>query len=347
MLPAPPPSVAAPAEAVAAGSGVRRIVAVRQVVVGASRKWWVRALAAVVAGGLVVIGLRGRLPEPGEILAALRDTDPRWFAVALLLQLLSQAAFGWQQRVMLSAFGVRLPRRIAMAVAYARSAISLAFPAGSAVSAAYAVRQYRRRGATSAGAATTMLLSGAASVGGLLLAYAAVAGSTTVARQPAMAVAALLVLAAAAPLVVRVARTRARRTPAAGGPRDGRIARTVREIRSVRLRHWLITVGFAVLNWLLDLACLVAAARGAGLSMPIAHLATVYLAVQVVRQIPVTPGGFGVIEASLLAGLVTAGAPHAVAAAAVLVYRLASCWLVLPAGLASHLALRTSRLSVT
>ncbi|MET3430511.1 uncharacterized membrane protein YbhN (UPF0104 family) [Actinoplanes tereljensis] len=364
----------------------RLLAAARRSVLAASRRWWVRAGAALLAAVVVVATLRGRLPDSAEIIGALRDADPRWFAVALVLQQLSQAAFGWQQRVMLSAFGVDLPRRVAMALAYARSAISLAFPAGSAVSAAYAVAQYRRRGAPAAAAATTMVLSGAASVVGLLLTYAGVAG---LAHPAAGAVGLLFLLVAASatfwlvhahsrrrPLgaapgragaEVRLAAASARadaeirlattagRVDAAGqfGPAlgdggrlrgIGRVAEyvrgLVREVRTVRVGHWGGTVLLAVLNWLLDLGCLVAAARGSGLSLSVAHLATVYLAVQVVRQIPITPGGFGVIEASLLAGLVTAGAPHAAAVAAVLVYRLASCWFVLPLGLGSHLILR-------
>jgi hypothetical protein len=49
---------------------------------------------------------------------------------------------------------------------------------------------------------------------------------------------------------------------------------------------------------------------------------------------PPTPGGIGVIiEASLIVALTAAGAQAAPAAAAVLVYRLLSCWSVLPIGL--------------
>ncbi|MEU4240544.1 lysylphosphatidylglycerol synthase transmembrane domain-containing protein [Actinoplanes sp. NPDC026619] len=358
------------------------LAAVRKSVLAASQRWWVRALFALVAALIVVVTLRGRMPEPADILAALRDTDARWFAAAIVLQVLSQAAFAWQQRVMLTAFGVRMSPPVAVLIALARSAISLAFPAGGAVSAAYAVGQYRRRGAGPAGAATTMLLSGAASVAGLLLTYGGVAGSS----HPATAVVVVVLLLAAGTFVVAVVRTRsrravrpprpepafhlprARRSGTAGSGRAPHLSRAgravppveagsafrlpgagratgaawrlFREARAVRARHLAVTVGFAVLNWLLDLACLVAAARGCGLSLPVAHLATVYLAVQVVRQIPITPGGFGLIEASLLAGLAAAGAPHAAAAAAVLVYRLASCWFVLPLGLVSHLVLR-------
>lgn len=53
-------------------------------------------------------------------------------------------------------------------------------------------------------------------------------------------------------------------------------------------------------------------------------VATAHLGVQLIRQIPGTAGGIGVIEASLLIALTAAGAEQAVAAAAILVYRVLS-----------------------
>ena len=47
---------------------------------------------------------------------------------------------------------------------------------------------------------------------------------------------------------------------------------------------------------------------------------------------PLTPGGVGVVDTALVAGLTAAGATAVTAAAAVLIYRLISCWLLLPAG---------------
>ena len=49
-------------------------------------------------------------------------------------------------------------------------------------------------------------------------------------------------------------------------------------------------------------------------------------------QVPVTPGGLGVVEAGLTGTLALAGVPAAAAAVATLAYRLVSYWLPLPAG---------------
>ena len=87
-----------------------------------------------------------------------------------------------------------------------------------------------------------------------------------------------------------------------------------------------------MLKWAADFAVLVCAALAVGATVDLVAVATVYLGVQALRQVPFTPGGLGVIDAALLAGLIAAGAGAAPAAAAVVIYRLLTFWLVLPAG---------------
>jgi hypothetical protein len=109
---------------------------------------------------------------------------------------------------------------------------------------------------------------------------------------------------------------------------------------TVPARTWAAVLLAALVNWTLDMLCLVAAALACGAEVSWGRLALLYLAVQVVRQVPVTPGGLGLIETSMLAGLTAAGADGVTAAAVVLVYRLLSFWLILPLGLGGHLMLR-------
>jgi hypothetical protein len=104
----------------------------------------------------------------------------------------------------------------------------------------------------------------------------------------------------------------------------------------------MIATVFAVVNWLADMLCLAAAARAFALPVGLVTIATIYLGVQIVRQIPLTPGGIGLIETGLLAGLASAGAPTAAAAAVVLTYRVLSCWLILPLGGLAWLGLRST-----
>ncbi|MFI5937492.1 YbhN family protein [Actinoplanes sp. NPDC051494] len=338
---------------------LRRSRVVRAVCTGPSKDQakpsWVRRnglrlLAGLAAAVAVVVALRGRIPDPAEVASVLAAANVGWLATAVVVQFLSQVAFARQQRALLAALSVEISRRDALAITYSRSAMSMVLPAGSAMSAAFALRQYKRRGASTAVAATAMVLSAAASVLGLGLLYAGTVGVPTwvhlVAEHviPAVVIAAALVAAGLAAYWRAVTHRSAAVVRAARHLRWGWADRLLghlrgilAEARTVRVRDWALTISYAVLNWLLDLCCLVAVAQACDLELGVFQLATVYLAVQVVRQIPLTPGGVGLIEASLLTGFVAVGTPQAVAAAVVLGYRIVSFWLVLPAGLFAYL----------
>ena len=83
-----------------------------------------------------------------------------------------------------------------------------------------------------------------------------------------------------------------------------------------------------------------ASTHALGLPVNLAALAGIYLGVQIVRQVPLSPGGIGVIETALVAGLTASGATAITATAAVLLYRLLSCWLLIPLGGAAAVVLR-------
>jgi len=61
---------------------------------------------------------------------------------------------------------------------------------------------------------------------------------------------------------------------------------------------------------------------------------------RLVSALPITPGGLGVVELGLTAGLVAAGAPRAETVAAVLVYRALTYLLPIPFGMAAYLKWR-------
>jgi uncharacterized membrane protein YbhN (UPF0104 family) len=311
----------------------------------AGQRWW-RAVLLVGGVALAAVSLRGHLPDLSSTWATLRQASPAWLVAAVVLQLASMGAFAEQQRHLLAGFGVRMPVRMSLAVSYARSAMATALPGGSAVSAGYAFRQFRARGASQSVAAAVMLLSGVASVAGLILLYG---GDALAWASPRT-----LAVAAAGTAVVTLAGVRMRvwlhgRKPAEAAERPSswwsrlgrRLHDTMALAQTVPARRWLGVVALAMVNWLTDLACLLAALQAVGLTVPARTVATAYLVAQLIRQIPATPGGIGVIEASLIVALTTAGAAPAPAAAAVLIYRLLSCWTILPIGLACWTAQRS------
>jgi putative heme transporter len=313
-------------------------------------RWW-RPAVLIGAIVLAVFAVRSHLPDPAATWAALHQTRPGWLLAAAVLQVISMGAFAEQQRHLLAAFAVRMPAVATLGLSYARSAISTAMPGGSAVSAGYTFRRYRVYGASQPVAAAVILLSGVASTAGLALLYAAdILAWTTPSLQTLAVLTVVAALAAAAVIAIRkVAPSNpgAGSQPDAASSRSARLARILRDTialaRTVPMYRWLAVVALSALNWFADLACLLATAYAVGLIIPMWTVATAYLAIQLIRQIPVTPGGIGVIEAGFVVALTTAGAAAAPAAAAVLVYRLLSCWSLLPIGLVCWLVPAWSR----
>jgi uncharacterized membrane protein YbhN (UPF0104 family) len=100
---------------------------------------------------------------------------------------------------------------------------------------------------------------------------------------------------------------------------------------------WPQAVATAAGRWNFDFLCLYAALLAVGARPPLYVALLAYSASQLLGQIPLTPGGLGVVEAGLTGTLALAMVPAAPAALATLAYRLASYWLPLPVGLAAWL----------
>lgn len=318
-----------------------------------------RLLAVAVVGLATTIGLRGRLPAPQDVLNALASVDYGWILFAALLQIVSIGAFAFQQRRLLNTMGVQLRRGHAFAIILASTALAITVPAGPAVATAFTVRKYQHAGATREVAAATVIVSGLASIGGLALLYVG-GGGVIVARNPTaflnwrpmVVVVGLAVLTTAA---VLVGRHHSHRSSPCGSGQSGvagsRVAYYLRAVLNaagdawrvgakLRVRDWATAVAYAAVKWLADLMCLTVAARALDQPVGVTTLAGIYLSVQIVRQVPLTPGGVGVVETALVAGFTTAGASGITAAAAVLIYRLLSCWLIIPVGGIAALVLR-------
>ena len=310
-------------------------------------------LAVFAALGIATVRyLPGRLPEPADLLDAFRGASPGWLVLAGAAQVVSMEMFSRQQLTLLRSYGVSLSPARSSAITYARSTISMVLPAGSVVSAGFAFRQWRARGATAPVAAAVMLLSGVLSFAGLITLYLVGSAIALALRPTALPAEQLRILAVA--LLLRVVAARAVHAWSARSRRHRpRVCRAVDRLRrattdivaamsAVPRRHLLVALGFAAANWLADLTCLVGTARALHVRVDLAAVAGVYLLAQAVRQVPITPGGVGVIETTLAAGLVTTGVAEVAAAAAVLGYRLLSCWLLVPVGAVSWATLRTA-----
>ncbi len=99
-----------------------------------------------------------------------------------------------------------------------------------------------------------------------------------------------------------------------------------------RPADWLASAGFALAFWVFDAACLVVAFKVVGAPIPWRAIPLAYAAGQLAANLPITPGGLGVVEGSLTIALVAYGGGYASTVAAVLVYRMISFWGMLPPG---------------
>jgi glycosyltransferase 2 family protein len=169
----------------------------------------------------------------------------------------------------------------------------------------------------------------------LLVVFAAIAGTGTKSaiRPPTWAyfvVAGLFVLAGIV-LAVPAGRrlVRARLSPTFGQvlPRLLEVAQQPRKLAE--------GIGGALLLSFAYILCLAACVAAFGRSVPFAKIGFVYMTGSALGSIIPTPGGLGAVEAALTAGLTAAGVPGAVAVSAVLLFRLLTFWLPVPAGYAA------------
>jgi uncharacterized membrane protein YbhN (UPF0104 family) len=91
-------------------------------------------------------------------------------------------------------------------------------------------------------------------------------------------------------------------------------------------------IGGALLLSLAYILCLAACVAAFGRSVPFGRIGFVYLTGATIGSIIPTPGGLGAVEFALTAGLTASGVPGAVAGSAVLLFRLLTFWLPVPAG---------------
>src|SRR5262245_29673886 len=98
-------------------------------------------------------------------------------------------------------------------------------------------------------------------------------------------------------------------------------------------RNWWQALLAAAGKWLFDYLTLVFALAAVGARPSAALVLVAYSAISLLGQLPITPGGLGVVEAGLTGVLALIGGNGGDAVLATLAYRLFNYWLPLPAGL--------------
>jgi len=307
------------------------------------------ALAAVTALAAAGVAERAAVVASFTVLGHLHWL---WIPVGLLLESASMAAFAMMLRRLLAAGGTSVGVRPMLATAYAANAMSVTVPlVGPALATAFTFRRFTRQGADaplagwsllaggmiSSGAATLIVIIGglasgnslvtAITVPGGVLAVAVLAAAAAAARRPRLRAA----LERPAGWMLRRG-SRMLRRPATDPSQI--IGAWAQRLGSLRLSPsgWLTAAALALANWLADAAVLAVSIRATGAAVPWHYLLLVYGSGMAAQSLNITPGGLGVAEGSLSLALVATGLTASQALAAVLLYRLASFWLVALAG---------------
>jgi uncharacterized protein (TIRG00374 family) len=104
---------------------------------------------------------------------------------------------------------------------------------------------------------------------------------------------------------------------------------------------------WAAANWLLDAASLYVFLFAFGVHLSPIDVLVAYGLANILAVIPLTPGGLGVIELTIVSLLTGFGAAGGAATAGVLSWRLVNFWLPIPFGGAAYLSLRLGRPEAT
>jgi uncharacterized membrane protein YbhN (UPF0104 family) len=293
-----------------------------------------RIVTTLAVAGLGTDVLLGHRHQLGAGLGLIGHASAWWLLVAAATETASVLSFGLVQQRLLRSRSATMSLRDVLQIAVAANGIANVLPGGSALAAAWTWKQFRSRGASRSVASWALIVAGVVSsvaLGFMIIAGTEIAGG----RGP---------LAFLRPLAAGVA------AAAVGG---GLLAYTLRDRADswTKGRHrlsgiraaaalseptpsdWAIVTVMSVLNWALDLACLIACIAAIGTPVAWTTILVAYSLSQLLNAIPLTPGGLGIIEAGLTALLVAYGMATADAIATVLIYRATSYWIPTPIGL--------------
>jgi hypothetical protein len=309
----------------------------------------VRRALPIVITGVTLYLVAPKLVDVFSSFPRLADVDAIWFALSLVAQGAHFACTFALQRIAL-----RTDRWFPVITAQlAGNAISLIMPGGAAVGAATQFRMLAGAGMDAGEAVVGLTAFSLLGVAGLLalpvialpvivfgapinhsLFNAALLGAVAFVLFGAFGAMLLMgdrPLAVVGRIVQRIGnRFRRRRPPLTG--LDEKLVEQRDLIRSVLGKRWWEAMLLSAGRLAFDFLCLLFALRAVG-SHPRPSLVLIAYAVTgIIGYLPITPGGLGIVEASLSGFLVLAGVSSGAAILATLAYRLASYWIPLFAG---------------
>lgn len=318
-------------------------IAVRTIAFAAGAAVAMFVLRSVIAGG----------SELSRAAAALSHPAAGWVAIAVALEAVSYLLYATAQRRLLPPPDRPPGVGWFASLSVAAQGLNNFLPGGYVLANILNFREIRRRGIPPLKTAWLLVTTSALYIGALIL-LAIVAsqlagseGQAANVRYGSCAALGLAALIGAAGWII-AHRSRHERREAAGDKRWRRRLDTLADWRAklaqVQIpRRRIASVGGVFAGcWVADLSCLIAAFFAVGATPPWQGLLLAYCGAQLVAFLPLTPGGVGLVEGSLAAGLAAFPGGHGNLLAAVLLFRLISYWGTLPAGLAGYAVVRHS-----
>jgi uncharacterized protein (TIRG00374 family) len=317
-------------------------------------------LVALAAG---VFGLLPRLGGVTRDAAGLRQARPAFLVAAVLAQAVSLGSYAQLYRQVLAALGARIRFRLAADVIMATFFVSHLTPFGSATGTLVNANTLEAEGIAAATTGEAIALTSLTSTIALIAlfgtGFAATAGRHVshqyliiagVALFGVVAALAVVLVVGAHPAIAgragRWAASMAKHVrpsidPAKAGQTASHLALLART--ALTGRAFAVSFGFASGDLLFDLLSLDLVFLALRYQPGFGPLAVAYAAANIASAIPLTPGGLGVIEVTLVAVTVGFGAPRATAVLAVLGYRIVNFWLPLIPGAVAYIRLRLRR----
>lgn len=306
------------------------------------------------------------LPQLGGARKAadqLSAVNPLLLLLALGLEMTALVAYAQLTRVTLPP-EPHLSMATVLRIQLSTKAVTNLVPGGSAAGSTVGLRLFTQSGVPGAAAGFTLATVGLGSavVLNLLLWLALLVSIPLDGFNPVYGTAAIigmLLLALFAGLVVllmkgqapatKVVRSIADKVPFLDPDTAERFMLTlVARLRELIENPTLIRRGilWAAVNWLLDAAALWVFIRAFGPALNPVDVIVAFCVANILAVIPLTPGGLGFVEATLIATLVGFGLGRSEAAISVVTYRLAQFWLPIPLGAISYATLRVGPRSI-
>jgi putative heme transporter len=299
----------------------------------------VAAVAVIGVGALAAIYAERSTVVEGFV--ALRYVRVGWLFAGIGAELVSMVALAQLERSLLRGVGARHTLRSVLATAYSSNAISVTVPIiGSSIATAFAYRDFRRAGARAEHVSVALTVAGVFST--VTFAMIAATGALITGNPAAAAVslvASFLLVVAVGAIVV------AMRFPRARTWLEGSVTAALRVSKHVTKRpkaepRSVVTgaldrvgalhlgyrtaagaFGWALVNWIADVACLVCSIKAVGEPVPWTAILIVWTAGVGAASFSPVPAGLGIVDIVLIAALAAAGLHGKYAIAAALVYR--------------------------